>query len=198
MSKVDLSLIQQLRDRTGIGMMDCKKALIETNGDIEAAVDLLRKKGALIEAKRSGNATSEGLIHSYIHAGAKIGVLIEVDCETDFVARTDEMKRFAHDVAMHIAACSPQFVSPEQADAAFIARETAIFTEQLQASGKPAAIIGQIVEGKINKVLSDVCLLKQSFVKNDQVTIQELLQELIAKMGENIKIKRFCRFEIGK
>lgn len=198
MTKIDLDLIQKLRERTGVGMMDCKRALQETNGDIEAAIDILRKKGALIAAKRSGNATSEGLIHAYIHAGAQIGVLLEIDCETDFVARTEDMKKFAHDVAMHIAAQNPQFVSREQVDAAFIAKEKAIFREQLAQSGKPEKIIDSIIEGKVNKLLMDVCLLDQPFVKNDQLTIHDLLKEVIAKMGESIKIARFCRFEVGK
>lgn len=198
MSKVDLDLIQKLRDRTGVGMMDCKKALIETAGDIEKAVDILRKKGAAIADKRSGNATKEGLIHSYIHAGSKLGVLVEIACETDFVARTDDMKRFAHDVAMHIAASNPRFISADDVDQAFIAKEREIFRDQLAQSGKPAQIIEQIVEGKVNKVLTEVCLLQQPFIKNDQITIGGLLQEVIAKMGESIKIKRFCRFELGK
>jgi elongation factor Ts len=198
MTKIDLDLIQKLRERTGVGMMDCKRALQETNGDIEAAIDILRKKGALIAAKRSGNATSEGLVHAYIHPGAQIGVLLEINCETDFVARTEDMKKFAHDVCMHIAAQNPQFISREQVNEAFISKERSIFREQLAASGKPEKIIDSIIEGKINKLLVDVCLLDQPFVKNDQLTVHDLLREVIAKMGESIKIVHFCRFEVGK
>jgi elongation factor Ts len=198
MTKIDLDLIQKLRERTGVGMMDCKKALQETSGDVEAAIDVLRKKGALVAAKRAGNATAEGLIQAYIHPGAQMGVLLEINCETDFVARTEDMKRFAHDVCMHIAAQNPQFVSKEQVGEAFIAKERAIFREQLAASGKPEKIIDGILDGKINKLLSDACLLSQPFVKNDQLTINDLLSDLIAKMGESIKITRFCRFEVGK
>lgn len=196
MSKVDLDLIQKLRARTGVGMMDCKKALQETDGNLEAAVDVLRKKGALIAAKRSGHETSEGLIHAYIHPGSQIGVLIQINCETDFVARTEEMKRFASDVAMHIAAQNPLYIAKDTVDAVYLEKERTIFREQLISSGKPERIIADIVEGKINKMLGDVCLLEQPFVKNDQITINGLLQELIAKMGESIKIVRFARFEI--
>jgi elongation factor Ts len=198
MSKIDLGLVQKLRDRTGIGMMDCKKALEATGGDIEAAIELLRKKGAAVEAKRSGNATSEGIVHAYIHPGAQIGVLVEMNCETDFVARTEEMKRFAQDLCMHIAAQNPLFVTPEDIDAAFIEKEREIAREQLSTSGKPANIVASIIEGKVNKMISDICLLKQHFVKNEKLTIHELLQELIARMGENIKIRRFSRFEVGR
>lgn len=195
--KVDLALIQQLRDRTGIGMMDCKKALIEANGDIEKAVELLRKKGVAVAAKRAGNDTSEGLIHAYIHPGATLGVLLEINCETDFVARTAEMSKFAADVCMHIAASKPLFVSEESVDENFIKSERAIFTAQLMESGKPATMIEGIVEGKVKKMYSDICLMRQKFVKNDQMTIDDLLKELIAKMGENIKIRRFSLFQVG-
>jgi elongation factor Ts len=198
MTKIDLDLIQKLRERTGIGMMDCKKALQETNGDIEAAIDVLRKKGALVAAKRAGNTTAEGLIQAYIHPGAQMGVLLEINCETDFVARTDDMKKFAHDVCMHIVAQNPQFISREQMSEESIAKERVILREQLIAAGKPEKMIEGIVESKINKFLGDICLLDQPFVKNDQLTIHDLLRELIAKMGENIKITRFCRFEVGK
>lgn len=198
MTKIGLDLIQTLRERTGVGMMDCKRALQETNGDIEAAVDILRKKGALVAEKRSSNATSEGLIQAYIHPGSQIGVLLEINCETDFVARTEDMKKFAHEVCMHIAAQNPQFVSKEQVDSAFLAKERTIFREQLISSGKPEKIIDNIIEAKISKLVSDISLLEQPFVKNDQLTIHDLLRELIAKMGESIKINRFCRFVVGQ
>lgn len=197
MAKIDIKLIQQLRDRTGLGMMDCKKALEETDGDIEKAVELLRKKGAAVAAKRGANVTAEGIVHAYIHPGALVGVLIEINCETDFVARTEAMQKFAHDLCLHIAALKPLYVSPEQVDEKFLAHERSVFKEQLAGSGKPDKIIDQIVDGKINKLYSEICLLKQSFVKNDQLTVDDVLKELIAKTGENIRIRRFARYEIG-
>lgn len=197
MSKISLELIQQLRQRTGIGMMDCKKALQETNGDIEKAVEFLRKKGAAIAAKRSGYSTAEGLVHAYIHPGSKIGVMVELNCETDFVARTDDMKNFAQDLCLHITAMKPLYLDSDAVDQKFLEHEKDVFREQLKESGKPDKIIDKIVEGKVNKLYSEVCLLKQPFVKNDQLTVQDVLKELIAKLGENIKIKRFARFEIG-
>jgi elongation factor Ts len=194
---ISLAMIQQLRDRTGAGMMDCKKALEEAGGDMERAVELLRKKGAAVAAKRSGNATAEGLVHAYIHPGSRIGVMVEINCETDFVARTEEIKKFAADVCMHIAAMKPLYLSPEEVDTQFVDKERRLFKEQLAAEGKPEKIIDQIVEGKIQKVYAEVCLLKQAFVKNDKMTVDDVLKELIGKVGENIKIRRFARFEIG-
>ena len=197
MAKVTLEMIQQLRDKTGVGMMDCKNALTESDGDIEKAIDILRKKGAAIASKRSGNATAEGLVHAYIHPGSRVGVLLQIECETDFVARTDVLKQFAADVCLHIAAMKPLFVSPDQVDPNLIVREKAIFQEQLAASGKPAKILEQIIEGKINKFYTEICLLQQSFVKDDKLTVDDVLKSLIAKLGENIKIKQFARFEVG-
>ena len=197
MAKIDLDLIQQLRNRTGAGMMDCKKALEETNSDIEKAIDVLRKKGAATAAKRAGNTTGEGLIHAYIHPGSRIGVMVEINCETDFVARTQDMINFANDVCLHIAAMKPLFVNTSSIDPAYREKEERFFTEQLAGSGKPAAIIQQIVEGKLQKMYAEVCLLNQPFVKNDKLTVEEMLKELIGKLGENIKINRFARFEIG-
>lgn len=196
-SEIGLALIQQLRERTGAGMMDCKKALEETGGDIEKAVDVLRKKGAATAAKRAANATAEGLVHAYIHPGSRVGVLLEINCETDFVARTDEVKKFAADVCMHIAALKPLYLSPEEVDPTLVEREREIFKQQLADSGKPEKIVNQILEGKIQRLYSEICLLKQPFVKNDQLTIDDVLKELIGKIGENIKIRRFARFEIG-
>ncbi len=197
MAEVTLELIQALRERTGVGMMDCKKALQETGGDIEKAVDLLRKKGAAVAQKRSANATAEGLVHAYIHPGARIGVMVEINCETDFVARTEDLARFVQDVCMHIAAYKPQCLDKGDIDPAFLEREKAIIRDSLALAQKPAAMIDQIVEGKLQKIYSDVCLLRQAWVKNDQLTVDDVLKEVIAKMGENIKIKRFARFEIG-
>jgi elongation factor Ts len=197
MAKIDKDLIQKLRMRTGCGMMDCKKALEETDGDLEKALELLRKKGASFAAKRSEHATAEGVIEAYIHPGNQLGVMVEVDCETDFVARTDELKKFAKDLCMHIAAMKPLYLTPEDVDEKFLETERKIVREQLADSGKPEKIIEQIVEGKIKKIFSEVCLLQQPYVKNDQLTIEDLLKEIIAKTGENIIIKRFCLFEIG-
>lgn len=197
MSNITMELIQQLRERTGVGMMDCKKALIESQGDIEAAIDILRKKGAALAQKRSANTTAEGLIHAYIHPGANVGVMLEINCETDFVARTEDIKKFAQDICLHIAAFSPRCVSPDEVDQTLVERERGIFREQLIASGKPEKMIDQIVESKIKKMREEIALLTQPFVKNDKVTVDDTLKELIAKMGENIKIKRFARFEVG-
>ena len=197
MAKISLHAIQELRELTGLGMMDCKKALEETKGNIEAAIELLRKKGATVAAKRSDKTTSEGIVHAYIHPGDRIGVLIEINCETDFVARTPDFKQFAHDICMHIAAINPLYLKPEDVDEKFLEHERTILHDQLANAGKPAKIINQIVEGKVNKLYSEICLMKQSFVKDDQLTIDEVLKQLIAKTGENIKIRRFARFEIG-
>lgn len=197
MAKIDLDLIQKLRTMSGAGMMDCKKALEATDGDIEKAMTELRKKGALIAGKRSGNATDEGLVYAYIHPGDRIGVMIEINCETDFVARTDDFKQFAKDVCMHIAAYNPKYIAPEDVDKAFLDKERTFYIEELVKANKPANVIEQIVQGKLNKLYSSICLMQQPFVKNDQLTVAEVLQELIGKLGENIKIKRFARFEIG-
>jgi len=198
MATIDLELIQKLRTMTGAGMMDCKKALQETDGDIEKAVEVLRKKGAAIAKKRASHATKEGIIYAYIHPGDRLGVMIEIDCETDFVARTEEFKQFAQDMCMQIAATSPQFVGPEDVDQDFLDKERARFVEELIAEKKPSGVIDKIVEGKLKKLFSTICLLQQPFVKNDQTTVEEVLKNLIGKLGENIKIKRFCRFEIGE
>lgn len=197
MTKVSLDLIQKLRDMTGVGMMDCKKALIEADGDLTKATELLRKKGAAVAEKRAGNATAEGLIHAYIHPGAQIGVMLEINCETDFVARTADVKQFAQDICMHIAALKPLYVGAAHVDAAYLEKERKFFREQLLEQGKPEKMVDQIVEGKIQKMYAEICLLDQKFVKNDQITVGDLLKDLIAKMGESIKIARFVRFEIG-
>jgi elongation factor Ts len=197
MIKIDKNLIQELRDRTGLGMMDCKKALEETGGNVEQAVELLRKKGAAVAAKRAGRATAEGIVHAYIHPGDRIGVLVEINCETDFVARTEDFRQFAKDIGMHIAAVRPLYITPDDVCPEYLEKEKSILKEQLAHSGKPNAMIDQIMQGKLNKLYAEICLLKQQFVKNDQQTIQEALDQLIAKTGENIVIKKFARFEIG-
>lgn len=197
MSKVSLEAIQELRNITGLGMLDCKKALEATNGDIEKAIEELRKKGAAVASKRANNTTAEGVVVAYIHPGDQTGVLVEVNCETDFVARNQVIKSFAYDIAMHVAALKPLFIAPEDVDSAFLEKEKEIAREQLKNEGKPAAMIDKIVEGKMNRIYNEVCLLKQTFIKDESKTVEELLKELIAKTGENIKIKRFARFEVG-
>nr|WP_320010054.1 translation elongation factor Ts [uncultured Desulfobulbus sp.] len=190
-------MVKELRDKTNAGMMDCKKALTETDGDMEKAVDLLRQKGLAVAAKRADRETKEGVIECYIHAGGKLGVMVEVGCETDFVAKTDDFKAFAKDVAMHIAAVCPVAVSREDVPAELVAREKDIYVKQALDSGKPENIVEKIVSGKIEKYISEICLLEQKFVKNPDLSVQDLLNELVAKMGENISIKQFARFQLG-
>ena len=195
--KITSQMVKELRDKTNAGMMDCKRALTDTKGDIEKAVDLLRQKGLAVAQKRADRATREGVVESYIHAGSKLGVMVEVGCETDFVAKTDDFITFAKDIAMHIAASSPVAVSREEVPAEFVDREREIYRAQALDSGKPENIVEKIITGKLEKYISEVCLLEQKFVKNPDLSIQDLLNELIAKMGENISIKRFARFQIG-
>ncbi|OGT35259.1 MAG: translation elongation factor Ts [Gammaproteobacteria bacterium RIFCSPHIGHO2_12_FULL_37_14] len=197
MAKIEIGSIQELREKTGMGMLDCRKALEESGGDIQQAIEILRKRGVAVAQKRAGKSTSEGIVHAYIHPGDQIGVLLEVNCETDFVARTKELKEFANNICLQIVAQKPMYLNPEEVDQKFLEHEKDIMKAQLTNSGKPEKIIDQIVQGKVNKLYSDVCLLKQAYIKNDQLTVEQLLQELIAKTGENIKIRRFCRFEIG-
>lgn len=195
--KITSQMVKELRDKTNAGMMDCKRALGETEGDMEKAVDLLRQKGLAVAQKRADRATSEGVVECYIHAGSKLGVMVEVGCETDFVAKTDDFKAFARDIAMHIAAANPVAVTRDEVPADLIARETEIYRAQALDSGKPENIVDKIVSGKIEKFVSEICLVDQKFVKNPDISVQDLLNELIAKMGENISIKRFARFQIG-
>ncbi|NLX18058.1 MAG: translation elongation factor Ts [Desulfobulbus sp.] len=190
-------MVKELRDKTNAGMMDCKKALTETAGDMEKAVDLLRQKGLAVAAKRAGRETKEGVIETYIHAGGKLGVMVEVACETDFVAKTDDFKAFAKNVAMHIAAANPIAVNREGVPEDLLKRETDIYTNQALESGKPQQIVEKIVAGKIEKYLAEICLLEQKYIKDPDLSIQDLLNELVAKMGENISIKKFARFHIG-
>ncbi len=201
--EITSQMVKELRDKTNAGMMDCKKALTETAGDMEKAVDFLRKKGLAVAQKRADRATSEGMVETYIHAGGKLGVMVEIGCETDFVAKSDMFKSFAKDVAMHIAASNPVSIKREDIPADLVARETEIFKNQLEEADKksgkpkPAAIAEKIITGKLDKYFADNCLMEQVFVKNDKVTIQDLLNEIVAKIGENIAIKRFARFQIG-
>ncbi len=190
-------MVKELRDKTAAGMMDCKKALTETNGDMEKAVDLLRQKGLAVAAKRAGRATSEGVIATYIHAGGKLGVMVEVGCETDFVAKTDKFIEFAEDIAMHIAASNPVAVTREEVPEDIVTREKDIYIQQALDSGKPENIVEKMVTGKVEKFLSEIVLLEQQFVKDPDHSIQEILTDLVGKMGENISIKRFVRFQVG-
>jgi len=195
--QITSKMVKDLRDKTAAGMMDCKKALTETDGDVEKAVDLLRQKGLAVAAKRAGRATSEGVIETYIHAGGNLGVMVELGCETDFVAKNDDFRAFGRDIAMHIAAINPIAVSREEIPGDVVAREKEIYVQQALESGKPEAIVEKMVTGKIEKFISEVCLLEQQYVKNPDLTVQDLLNELVGKMGENISIKRFVRFQVG-
>ena len=196
--KITSKLVKELRDRTGVGMMDCKKALVETSGDVEKAIKYLREKGLSAAAKRAGRETKEGSIFSYIHPGAKLGVLVEVDCETDFVARTDDFQELGKNLAMQVAASSPLTVNREELPEDVIEREREIFKAQALSSGKPENVVDKIVEGKLEKFYHEICLLEQPFVKNDKETVEDLLKATIAKLGENIVIKRFARFQLGE
>ena len=198
MTKISLDLIKQLRERTAAGFSDCKKALEEAGGDIEKAIDILRKRGLAIAAKRASKEAGEGVVAAYIHSNKKIGVLVEINCETDFVARTDEFQEFAHNIAMQIAATNPVAISRDQVPQEILEREKKIYEEQLRESGKPEHIIPKIIEGKLEKFYKENVLLEQDFIKNPEITIQDLLNELIAKTGEKIVIKRFCRYQIGE
>lgn len=193
--QINAKMVGQLRESTGAGLMDCKKVLVEAEGDFDQAVELLRKKGMATAAKKAGRDASDGLVDAYIHLGGKVGVLVEVSCESDFVAKTDDFKSFVRDIAMHIAATNPVCVCREEVDPEIVAAERKV--AESQAEGKPARAIEQIVEGKLNKFLSESCLLEQAFVKDPDQTVQELLTAMIAKMGENMAIKRFARFQIG-
>ena len=196
--EITAQMVKQLRERTGAGMMDCKQALSETQGNMENAVDFLRKKGLAAAAKKAGRIAAEGAVGSYIHGGGKIGVLVEVNCETDFVARTEPFQELIRDIAMHIAAAEPRAVRREEVTQDLLDREKAIFTEMALASGKPANVVEKIVAGKMEKYFSEFVLLEQPFVKNPDQTIGQLISERIAKIGENIQVRRFVRFKLGE
>ncbi|MBL4903304.1 MAG: translation elongation factor Ts [Desulfocapsa sp.] len=195
--KITSQMVKDLRDKTGAGMMDCKKALSEAEGDIEKAVDLLRQKGLAVAAKRAGRATSEGTIETYIHAGGKIAAMVELSCESDFVAKTDGFKEFARDLALHVAAVNPVAISRDEIPEEVLAREKDIYVQQALDSGKPENIVEKMVGGKMEKFIKEISLLDQQFVKNPDFTIQELITDLIGKMGEVISIKRIARFQVG-
>lgn len=195
--KITSQMVKELRDKTNAGMMDCKKALTEHDGDMDKAVDFLRQKGLAVAAKRADRTTSEGIIETYIHAGGKLGAMVEVGCETDFVAKTEAFITFAKDIAMHVAAANPISLVREDVPADVLEREKAIYIQQALDSGKPANIAEKIVSGKMDKYFAEVCLLEQKFVKDPDVSIQDMLSQLVATMGENITIKRFARFAVG-
>ena len=194
---ISAAVVKELRDKTGAPMMDCKNALSEAKGDLEQAIILLRKRGVSVAAKKATRATSEGSVTSYIHAGGKIGVLVEVNCESDFVARTDDFKELIHDIAMHIAAVDPKYIRKEDVTAADLDREKDIYREQAAKTGKPANVIEKIVEGKMSKFYEEVCLYEQPFIKENSITVFQLISTKIGKLGENISVSRFVRFKVG-
>ena len=195
---ITAKMVQELRTKTGAGVMDCKRDLTETDGDIEKAIEELRKKGLASAAKRAGRVTSEGLVASYIHAGGKIGVLVEVNCETDFVARTEQFQQLVKDISMHIAASNPLYLKREDVSEELLNKEREIYRAQFLDSGKPEKVIEKIVDGKMEKYFSEVCLYEQPFVKDTDKTVQELITESIAQLGENLNIRRFARFALGE
>lgn len=195
--QITSAMVKELRDKTSAGMMDCKKALDETNGDMEKAVDFLRQKGLAVAAKRADRDTSEGVIATYIHSGGKLGVMVELACETDFVAKTDQFIDFGKELAMHIAATNPISVSRDEVPAEVLEREKAIYIQQALDSGKPQNIAEKMVTGRVEKFLAEIVLLEQKFIKDPDHTIQEVMMDLVGKLGENITVKRFSRFQIG-
>jgi elongation factor Ts len=196
--KITAQMVKELRERTGAPMMDCKQALVETDGDLDKAVDALRKKGLAAAAKKSGRVTAEGVVTSYIHAGGKIGVLVEVNCETDFVARTDDFQQLVKDIAMHIAAAEPRYVNREEVTKEILEHEEEIYRQQALESGKPENVVDRIVSGKMEKFYAEAVLLEQPFVKDTDKTVGELLSETVGKLGENLQIRRFSRFRLGE
>jgi len=196
--KVDASAVKELRERTGAGIMDCKKALIEAQGDLGKAIEVLRKSGAVAAARKSGRVAREGMIGSYVHFGGKIGVLVELNCETDFVANTPEFKELAKDLAMQVASANPLYVAREHVPQEVLAREREIYLELAAREGKPQKVLDRVVEGKLKKFFSQVCLLEQPFVKQDDITVQERVQRTAATLGENIVVRRFARFQVGE
>ena len=198
MAEITAALVKELRERTGAGMMDCKKALSATDGDLEKAIDFLREKGLAAAAKKAGRVAAEGLVEAYIHGGGRIGVLVEVNCETDFVAKTDAFKELVKDIAMHIAATNPSYLKREEVPTAELEHEQAVLAEQARNEGKPEKIFEKMVAGRIEKYYKEVCLMEQPFVKDPDKTISDLITESIAKIGENISIRRFTRYQLGE
>jgi len=198
MTEISAALVKELREKSGAGMMDCKKALVEAQGDIDKASEILRKKGIAKASKRSSRVANEGRLDAYIHPGSKLAVLVEVNCETDFVANTDDFKNLVHDIAMHIAASAPLYVKREDIPQEDLEKEIEVYKAQARNQGKPETILEKIAQGKLEKYYAEVCLVEQPFVKDPDKTIQTLLSEAIAKMGENITIRRFSRFKVGE
>jgi elongation factor Ts len=196
--EISVELVKDLRQRTGAGVVDCKKALQEAKGNVDAAIDYLRRKGLATAAKKAGRIASDGLVSSYIHAGGKMGVLVEVNCETDFVAKTEDFQTFVKNIAMQIAAANPQYIRREEISVEVLEKERDIYRTQALEGEKPAKVIDKIVEGKMERFYSEVCLLEQTYIKDSDITIKELLEALIAKLGENISIRRFVRFQLGE
>jgi len=196
--EISIESVKDLRQRTGAGVIDCKTALQEAQGNMEAAIDYLRRKGLATAAKKAGRIATDGLVSSYIHAGGKMGVLVEINCETDFVAKTEDFQTFVKNIAMHIAAANPQYIRREEIPEEVLERERAIYRTQALEAGKPQKVIDKIVEGKIERFYSEGCLLEQTYVKDADLTIKELLDAIIAKIGENISIRRFARFQLGE
>jgi len=195
---VSASLVKELREKTGAGMMDCKKALEKNDGNLEKAIDYLREKGLADAAKKSGRIAADGAVVSYIHGNGRIGVLVEVNCETDFVAKTDDFKELCHDIAMQIAAAKPLFISPDEVPQDVVEKEKEILTAQALNEGKPEKVVEKMVTGRIEKYFKEICLLEQPFIKDSDKAIKDLIKEKIAKMGENISVRRFSRFELGE
>lgn len=195
---VNANMVKELREKTGAGMMDCKKALVETKGDLAKAVDYLREQGIAKASKKEGRTTAEGVIATYVHPGDKLGVMVEINCETDFVARTEPFKEFARNIAMHIAASSPMVVSRQELDPAILEKEREIYRVQTLKEGKPEKIVDKIVEGRIEKYFGEIVLLEQPFVKDADKTVEEYLRETIGQLGENMQIRRFARFRLGE
>ena len=198
MANINATMVKQLREKTGAGMMDCKNALSEVEGDVEKAIELLRKKGLATAQKRAGRTLSEGMVQSYIHMTGKLGVLVEVNCETDFVAKNEDFQEFTKNIAMHIAATNPLGITPEDISQEIIEKEKEIYRAQALDMGKPENVIDKIVEGKLNKFYEESCLLNQPYVRDTDISIADLLNQMIAKIGENISIKRFVRYQIGE
>ena len=194
---ITATMVKELREKTGAGMMDCKRALQETEGDMEKAIDFLRKKGMMKAAKRQGRETNEGRIHSYIHPGDRLGVLVEINCETDFVAKTDDFAELCKNIAMHIAAANPLAVGRDDIDKSLVEKEMEIYKAQALESGKPENIVERIAQGKLEKFYKESCLLEQEYIRDQQKTVKEVITEAIAKIGENISVRRFVRFQLG-
>ncbi len=196
--EINAAVVKQLREKTGVGMMECKSALIESRGDVAEAEKILRKRGVAAAAKKAGRATGEGAVASYIHTGGKIGVLVEINCETDFAARSADFQAVVHDIAMHIAAAAPRFVRRDDVDSGILAEEREIAREQAAKSGKPAPVVDKIVEGKLEKFYAETCLLEQPFVKDPDRTVGQLVTDAVSRIGENIQVRRFARFVLGE